>query len=80
PQHQPSLLCVKCKPSDDIDTSFFDSVNPLKPPEGFVAPPSFDDGPSRRRTRFPQPTWSSTASPLAGFPCSRMTSSKRTPW
>ncbi|WVY90765.1 hypothetical protein V8G54_036279 [Vigna mungo] len=53
PQHHPSLLCTKCKPSDDINTSFFDNVNPLedidfnppKPPKRFVAPPSFDDGP-----------------------------------
>lgn len=37
----------------DIDTSFFDTVNPdadvafdpPAPPEGFVPPPSFDDGP-----------------------------------
>ncbi|KAK7369036.1 hypothetical protein VNO80_11070 [Phaseolus coccineus] len=53
PQHRPSLLCAKCKPSDDIDTSFFDNLNPQddidfnppEPPEGFVAPPSFDDAP-----------------------------------
>ncbi|KAL2344064.1 hypothetical protein Fmac_005349 [Flemingia macrophylla] len=55
--HHPTLShsspIPKCKPSDDIDTSFFDSVNPNddiafnppEPPEGFVAPPSFDDGP-----------------------------------
>lgn len=44
---------LKSKPSDDIDTSFFDNINPQdditfnppEPPEGFVAPPSFDDGP-----------------------------------
>ncbi|CAJ1936506.1 unnamed protein product [Sphenostylis stenocarpa] len=53
PQHHPSVLCVKSKPSDDIDTSFFDNLNPQEditfnppePPEDFVAPPSFDDGP-----------------------------------
>ncbi|KAL6991088.1 ribosomal protein S5 [Sarracenia purpurea var. burkii] len=40
-------------PSDDIDTTFFDTVNPEdditfdppEAPEGFVPPPSFDEGP-----------------------------------
>ncbi|KAK7400595.1 hypothetical protein VNO78_11805 [Psophocarpus tetragonolobus] len=47
------VLSLKSKPSDDIDTSFFDNLNPQddisfnppEPPEGFVAPLSFDDGP-----------------------------------
>ncbi|KAK8546779.1 hypothetical protein V6N13_093822 [Hibiscus sabdariffa] len=45
-------LAPKSKPSD-IDTSFFDELNPEEdvvfdpptPPEGFIPPPSFDDGP-----------------------------------
>ncbi|BAT73884.1 hypothetical protein VIGAN_01143800, partial [Vigna angularis var. angularis] len=82
----PSLLYAKCKPSDDIDTS--DNVNPLEDidfnPRSLrrdlsLLPPS-TMAPSRRRTRSPQPTRSSTAPPSVAFPCSGMTSSKRTPW
>ncbi|KAJ7968580.1 putative 30S ribosomal protein S5 [Quillaja saponaria] len=48
-----SFIATKVKSSDDIDTTFFDNVNPeeeipFEPPEvpeGFVPPPSFDDGP-----------------------------------
>ncbi|XP_052734094.1 30S ribosomal protein S5, chloroplastic-like [Vigna angularis] len=58
PQHHPFLLYAKCKPSDDIDTS--DNVNPLEdidfnplePAEGFVAPPSFDDGPLKTEDKI----------------------------
>ncbi|GLU22990.1 hypothetical protein SLE2022_390250 [Rubroshorea leprosula] len=46
------VLRPRAKPSD-IDTSFFDNLDPEDdivfdpptPPEGFVPPPSFDDGP-----------------------------------
>ncbi|KAI4296767.1 hypothetical protein L6164_036693 [Bauhinia variegata] len=48
-----SFGAIRTKSSDDIDTSFFDNVNPEEEipfnppeiPEGFVAPPSFDEGP-----------------------------------
>ncbi|KAK7319702.1 hypothetical protein RJT34_04427 [Clitoria ternatea] len=48
-----TLSFPKAKSSDEIDTSFFDNVNPeddipFNPPEvpeDFVPPPSFDDGP-----------------------------------
>ncbi|KAB2026787.1 hypothetical protein ERO13_D06G210100v2 [Gossypium hirsutum] len=49
---RPLSLTPQAKPSD-IDTSFFDDVNPEEdivfdpptPPEGFTPPPSFDEGP-----------------------------------
>ncbi|EOY28207.1 hypothetical protein QUC31_012903 [Theobroma cacao] len=49
----PSLSLIAHAKASDIDTSFFDNVNPEEdvvfdpptPPEGFTPPPSFDDGP-----------------------------------
>ncbi|XP_057417761.1 30S ribosomal protein S5, chloroplastic [Lotus japonicus] len=48
-----TTVSSKCKPTDDIDTTFFDTANPEEDlpfnppeiPEGFVPPPSIDDGP-----------------------------------
>lgn len=47
------LFPLRAKSIDDIDTSFFDNVDPEEeivfdpptPPEGFVPPPYFDEGP-----------------------------------
>lgn len=48
-----SKLVPRASPRDDIDTSFFDNVNPYEdipfnppaPPEGYVPPPAFDELP-----------------------------------
>ncbi|KAE7995723.1 hypothetical protein FH972_000493 [Carpinus fangiana] len=52
PSHRSTTFIAK---TSDIDTTFFENFdpneendavfNPPEPPEGFVAPPSFDDGP-----------------------------------